>query len=120
MFYIDSNNDITMSKGETVTLTVPLFNTNKTKYTMKSTDKLYLTLKNNLNDTTSTMQVSSNAGSNVIAIVSADTVSLEAGIYNYDILLKTSDSAGNAIYNYIIQPRIFNLLPTVTDLTDLE
>ena len=121
MIEVDKNNDIKMSRGETTLLNVPLYNkTDHTKYTMKSTDKLYLALKNNIHDTNAVMMVSSNAGVNVIPFVSEDTLSLEPGIYTYDILLKTSDSAGNAMYTYITEARIFDLLPTVVNIADIE
>ncbi len=108
MFQIDKNNHIRMSKGETATLTVPLFNPDKTPYTMSESgsDTLKLTLKKENN---SSPVVTLPSSTNTIIINHNDTVNLQAGIYKYDILLTTGDGS----YFYITEPEIFEIVDVV-------
>jgi hypothetical protein len=107
MFAIDNNNDIRISKGETVSLNVPLTNPDKTQYTMTGNDTLVLSIKKSVDDNETVAQFTSNT--NKIDIPHTGTNSLSTGLYKYDILLIT----GSGDYFYIVEPHIFEIVNVI-------
>ena len=110
MLYIESNNVIKLTRGDTAKLTVPIENDlDNTSYVMDEQDVLTFTIKKSVKDNDNLVQKVV-TGSNNFHIKPEDTDSLPFGKYVYDVQLTT---AGGDIYT-VIEPTSFEILSEVT------
>ena len=110
MLYIESNNVIKLTRGDTAKLTVPIENDlDNTSYVMDEQDVLTFTIKKSVKDNDNLVQKVV-TGSNNFHIKPEDTDSLPFGKYVYDVQLTT---AGGDVYT-VIEPTSFEILSEVT------
>lgn len=110
MLYIESNNVIRLTRGDTAKLTVPIENDlDNTSYEMDERDILTFTIKKSVKDNEHLIQKVV-TGSNNFHIKPEDTDSLPFGKYIYDVQLTTS---GGDVYT-VIEPTSFEILSEVT------
>ena len=116
------NNDIYLTRGDTVSMPVTLTSKSdsKVRYIPEAgTDALVFTVKKTTNDKTALITKSladgtitfDSAGNGVISILPADTAGLDYGIYYYDLQLTTPDAAG---VQTVISPSVFKVCEEVT------
>jgi hypothetical protein len=109
MFTIDENNTMIISKGETASFDVKIYNTETNSvYEMSATDTLTLAVKENIEDSSAIFSITS-TGVPTLTFESGVTINVASGEYRYDIKLTTS---GGQRY-YIIKPSIFRIIPTI-------
>lgn len=89
MFCVGRDNSIKITRSDTATLQVDLFDIDNKPYTMNSRDSLKFTVKGSVIETDPLFQITT-TGSNIININSSHTSDLNFGIYKYDIELNTS------------------------------
>lgn len=110
MLYIESNNVIRLTRGDTAKLTVPIENDlDNSSYVMDEQDILTFTIKKSVKDNENLVQKVV-TGSNNFHIKPEDTDSLPFGKYVYDVQLTT---AGGDVYT-VIEPTSFEILSEVT------
>lgn len=110
MLYIESNNVIRLTRGDTAKLTVPIENDlDNSSYVMDELDTLTFTIKKSVKDNENLVQKVV-TGSNNFHIKPEDTDSLPFGKYVYDVQLTT---AGGDVYT-VIEPTSFEILSEVT------
>lgn len=110
MLYIESNNVIRLTRGDTAKLTVPIENDlDNSSYVMDEQDTLTFTIKKSVKDNENLVQKVV-TGSNNFHIKPEDTDSLPFGKYVYDVQLTT---AGGDVYT-VIEPTSFEILSEVT------
>lgn len=110
MLYIESNNVIRLTRGDTAKLTVPIENDlDNSSYVMDEQDTLTFTIKKSVKDNDNLVQKVV-TGSNNFHIKPEDTNSLPFGKYVYDVQLTT---AGGDVYT-VIEPTSFEILSEVT------
>ena len=110
MLYIESNNVIRLTRGDTAKLTVPIENDlDNSSYVMNEQDTLTFTIKKSVKDNENLVQKVV-TGSNNFHIKPEDTDSLPFGKYVYDVQLTT---AGGDVYT-VIEPTSFEILSEVT------
>lgn len=110
MLYIESNNVIRLTRGDTAKLTVPIENDlDNSSYVMDEHDTLTFTIKKSVKDNENLVQKVV-TGSNNFHIKPEDTDSLPFGKYVYDVQLTT---AGGDVYT-VIEPTSFEILSEVT------
>lgn len=110
MLYIESNNVIRLTRGDTAKLTVPIENDlDNSSYVMDEQDTLTFTIKKSVKDNENLIQKVV-IGSNNFHIKPEDTDSLPFGKYVYDVQLTT---AGGDVYT-VIEPTSFEILSEVT------
>lgn len=110
MLYIESNNVIRLTRGDTAKLTVPIENDlDNSSYVMDEQDTLTFTIKKSIKDNENLVQKVV-TGSNNFHIKPEDTDSLPFGKYVYDVQLTT---AGGDVYT-VIEPTSFEILSEVT------
>lgn len=110
MLYIESNNVIRLTRGDTAKLTVPIENDlDNSSYVMDERDTLTFTIKKSVKDNENLVQKVV-TGSNNFHIKPEDTDSLPFGKYVYDVQLTT---AGGDVYT-VIEPTSFEILSEVT------
>lgn len=110
MLYVNDNNSIRLTRGDTARILVPITNdlTGST-YELAEADKLVLTIKKKETDSQPLIQKVL-TGSNSFHILPSDTKELSFGKYVYDVELTTE--AGD-VYT-VIEPTTFELLKEVT------
>lgn len=92
MFRVDARNNVFMTRGDDVNITVNIQN-----YTMKNGDTLTLTARRSYNDDTAAFSVTAN-GTNVLNIDHSKTNGLDVGEYVYDIeLMKAEEGTRHTI-----------------------
>ena len=110
MLYIESNNVIRLTRGDTAKLTVPIENDlDNSSYVMDERDTLTFTIKKSVKDNENLVQKVV-TGSNNFHIKPEDTDSLPFGKYVYDVQLTT---AGGVVCT-VIEPTSFEILSEVT------
>lgn len=110
MLYVQSDGTIRLTRGDTADLEVQLQNLDtKDEYSIKTTDKVTLSIKKSTKDDAPLVQKSV-TGSNVINILPEDTSTLPFGKYKYDVQLETLD---HQIYT-VIEPSTFVIMEEVT------
>lgn len=110
MLYIKDDGTIRLTRGDTAELAVELtYDNSVDAYSIKSDDKLTLTVKKSVKDTAALIQKIV-IGSNNIFINPVDTSSLAFGKYKYDVQLETADGK---VYT-VIEPSIFEVMEEVT------
>lgn len=110
MFYIESNDTIKLTRGDTARLTVNIDNdVDGYEYIIQTEDTLTMTVKKGISDDIPVMQLNIK-GTNVFHIKPSDTSTLDFGSYKYDIQLTTSDGDVHTV----IGPATFTLLKEVT------
>lgn len=110
MLYIDNDNTIHLTRGDTARISVPITNEQTgTDYELTDKDTLILTIKKRETDSTSLLQKIIN-GSSTFYIQPIDTKDLAFGKYVYDVQLTTE--AGD-VYTVIV-PTTFEILKEVT------
>ena len=115
MFIITDNNDILISQGETAPITVPLYDQDYKEYIMTPNQRIEMTITRDINTSDGYVKKwTSNAGSNELVIQHNDTKDLTPGIYKYDVVLIETTNGVDTVYNYIIPPRTFEILPVVS------
>jgi hypothetical protein len=101
------NSTVSLTAGDTASLNIEIIDpSTKSKYTMQTGDKIYLSLKSDLKDTDYTLQVSGLP----FNFTPAMTAYIKPGDYLYDIQLVKAD--GSVVT--LMPPRIFKILPGVT------
>lgn len=100
MFVIDKHNKILLTKGDTASIYVEVYDLDNKKYEIQSTDEIKLTVKKN-GSPAAAITKTANA-EHYIVILPNDTSSLTPGLYVYDVQLKTVDG-----YTYTIIPTSF-------------
>lgn len=89
MLKVTSNGDISLTRGDTAWLTVPLtLEDSGEPYEMQEADTLTLSVKKTVKDTEFAFQKVA-VGSNTFHIRPNDTADLEFGKYKYDVQLDT-------------------------------
>lgn len=109
MLSIDSNNNITLTRGDSASIEVLLENPDGSAYTLQSGDVLLFTVKHNCITENIIIQkdISTNA---IINIIPGDTNDLLYGIYFYDVQL----TKANGAVHTVIPPRDFIIAKEVT------
>ena len=110
MLYVDKNNVIRLTRGDTARFIVTVKNeTTQEPYDILPTDTLTMTIKDSIRDGEPCVQKTI-TGSNTFHILPSDTSSLNFGKYIYDIQLTTS---GGDVYT-VVEPSTFELMEEVT------
>lgn len=110
MFYIESENYIYLTRGDTAYLSIDIKNTVlNEEYVMKENDVITMSVKKDIRDDNYSFQKVIR-GKNIIKITPEDTENLEYGTYRYDIQLNTED--GDVFT--VIGPSKFKILQEVT------
>lgn len=110
MLYVEADNTIKLTRGDTAYLEVPLVDdTTGETYEMQPGDKLTLSVKKNVKDATCCFQKVVE-GSNIFKVLPEDTAGCDFAKYKYDIQLDTA--AGDTFT--VIEPACFTVMPEVT------
>lgn len=110
MLYIDDDNTIHLTRGDTARIAVPITNEQTgTDYEMSEKDILTLTVKKRESDSNIIFQ-KINTGSHNFHIEPSDTKDVSFGKYVYDVQLTTESGD---VYTVIV-PSIFEILKEVT------
>lgn len=109
MFKIDKRNRVTLTKGDTATMLVQVFDLDNKEYEILSTDTVTFTLRQNNSAKTMALQKEA-THDHYIIIDSEDTKELPLGLYMYDVQLVTKEGF---VYT-IIPPSYFSLTSEVT------
>lgn len=110
MLYIEADNTIRLTRGDTAYLEVPLVDeASGETYTMRPGDKLTLSVKRNVKDEYCCFQKVVE-GSNLFKILPEDTADCDFTKYKYDVQLDTAD--GDTFT--VIEPACFTIMPEVT------
>lgn len=109
MLAIDDNNNITLTRGDSASISVALKNPDGTDYTLQSGDELLFTVKYNCitEDIIIQKDISTDA---IINLIPSDTKDLLYGEYFYDVQL----TRANGDVNTVIPPRDFIVAKEVT------
>lgn len=109
MFVIDKYNKIKLTKGDTASMYIEVYDLDNKPYVIKSTDIVTLTVRKNASSATAALSKTMSAD-HYIVINAADTSSLTTGLYIYDVQLTTAEG-----YVYTIIPtNYFELSTEVT------
>lgn len=100
MFVIDKNNKIKLTVGDTATMLIQIFDLENKEYKIQETDDITLTLKKTADGEIVLEKKATD--DNYIIINSSDTSNLKAGLYVYDVQLKTKEG-----FVYTIIPTSF-------------
>jgi hypothetical protein len=114
MFKISDNNDILISKGESVIFTIPISMENGSTYTLKSNQHLEMAIKKTKNDADATKRWVGVDGSDEIYIPYNDTAELTAGDYWYDVVAITKVDESETEKKYVTFPRRFTVVSTIS------
>lgn len=113
MLYIESDNKIRLTRGDTARLEINVTTADEsgsiTDYKILPEDTLTLSVKKKVKDSTYILQKTIN-GSTVFHIKPEDTRGVSFGTYVYDVQLTTSDGD---VYT-IIEPTSFEIMTEVT------
>lgn len=110
MLRILNDNTIQLTRGDTASITVDIFDeVAYAQYSMASDDTLTLSVKKSVNDRKYYFQKIV-TGNNKIVIEPDDTKNLGFGAYVYDVQLNKS----NGSVSTVIEPATFELLTEVT------
>lgn len=109
MLAIDENNNITLTRGDSASISVALKNPDGTAYNLQSGDELLFTVKYNCitEDIIIQKDISTDA---IINLIPSDTKDLLYGEYFYDVQL----TRANGDVNTVIPPRDFIVAKEVT------
>lgn len=105
--------NLSMTRGDSETITVALYDLNETQVPFNTGDTVYFTIKSHPSQTEKILQkiiTIFNSGSAIIEIVPNDTKSLPFRKYIYDIQLTRADTTVTTI----IPTSIFEILEEVT------
>lgn len=108
MFVIEKNNKILLTKGDTATMLVEIYDLNNEKYEIQSTDVITMTVKKNGAATASLTKTATT--DHFIIINPSDTTNLTPGLYVYDVQITTDN---DAVYT-IVPTSFFELLGEVS------
>ena len=109
MFIIDQKNrKIKLTRGDTATMLVQIFDIEGKEYEIKDSDVITFTLRKNSASEVSLTKVA--IPSHHILFEPNDTSELIPGLYKYDLQLTTAEGG---VYT-IIQDNYFELLPEIT------
>lgn len=100
MFVIDKNNKIKLTVGDTATMLIQIFDLDNNEYQVQENDTITLTLKKTA-DSEIVLEKTATKD-NYIIINSSDTSNLKAGLYVYDVQLKTQEG-----FTYTVIPTSF-------------
>lgn len=100
MFVIEKQNKIKLTKGDTATMLVQVFDMDNKEYEIKDSDVITLTVKKTAGG--ETLLTKTADSEHYIIIQSQDTIELNAGLYIYDLQLKTEQG-----FVYTIIPTSF-------------
>ena len=110
MLYVDADNTIRLTRGDTAYLEVPLVDAvTGATYEMQSGDKLTLSVKKNVKDSACCFSKVVE-GTNLFKILPEDTAGCEFAKYKYDVQL---DTASGDTFT-VIEPACFTIMPEVT------
>ena len=110
MLRIDEENRISLTRGDTAYLTVPIFNdVTEEEYTLDPEDTLTLTCKRSVRDTNIVFQKIL-IGKNVFHILPTDTSECDFKTYKYDVQLTRK----NGDVCTVIEPTDFIITSEVT------
>ena len=110
MLHISPDGSISLTRGDTARLTVPITNDlTGEEYTLLENDVLTMSVKRSSTDDDLCFQKVL-TGSNMFTIKPEDTRDLIYGKYEYDVQLTTAEGD---IYT-VVEPNIFEILPEVT------
>lgn len=110
MLYVEADNTIKLTRGDTAYLEVPLVDdVTGEPYEMQSGDTLTLSVKKTVKDAECCFSKVVR-GTNIFKIVQADTADCEFTKYKYDIQLDTA----NGDTFTVIETACFTILPEVT------
>ena len=109
MLNIDENNNVTLTRGDSASISVALKNPDGSDYTLQSGDVLLFTVKYNCitEDIIIQKDISSDG---IINLIPADTNNLLYDVYFYDVQL----TRANGDVNTVIPPRDFIVAKEVT------
>ena len=107
MFTIDYKKRIKIVKGDTA-----IFDIDMNNYNFVEGDKVYFTVKKNVDDVENAIQkiVSTFDGNRAKVILSKDDTNIDAGVYLYDVQCSLS----NGIVDTVILPTKFEILGGIT------
>lgn len=108
MLYIESDNTIRLTRGDTARITIDITDSQGQQREILDTDVLIMSVKESINSSAYLFQKKV-TGSNTIHIKPEDTESLEFGKYKYDVQYVT----GNDVYT-IVEPSRFEIMSEVT------
>lgn len=110
MLHILTGNTIQLTRGDTASLSVAIFNeVTQEGYSVKENDTLRLTVKENVKSEQILIQKEV-VGTNKLVIDPEDTKPLTFGKYTYDVELETEFGD----ISTIIEPSTFEVLPEVS------
>ncbi len=110
MLYIEDDNKIRLTRGDTARFKIPITNlVNNGEYVMSASDILHFTVKKSSKDDAFLFQRTS-VGSNLIHIRPEDTGNLPFGKYKYDVEI---DTESGDVYT-VIEPTIFEIMEEIT------
>lgn len=110
MFYIEKDNHMKLTRGDTAYIAVEISNTALNEsYTINENDEMTLTVKQRISDELPVLQKTIR-GSNTFKLEPSDTANLEFRAYKYDVQLTTAD--GDVFT--VIEPSLFTIMQEVT------
>ena len=107
MFTIDYKKRIKIVKGDTA-----IFDITMNNYNFIEGDKVYFTVKKNVDDVENAIQkiVSTFDGNTAKVVLSKDDTNIDAGVYLYDVQCSLS----NGVVDTVILPTKFEILGGIT------
>lgn len=102
MIYIDDDMNIHLTRGDSTTLNVTIYDATGEVYTPAAGDKIIFSIKK-IADTPKTLVQIDNGNSLAIQLDNSSTNKLTFGEYIYDVTLKS----GSDFYTFIADKRIF-------------
>lgn len=110
MLYVEDDNTIRLTRGDTAYLEIPIVNDiTKEEYVISPDDTLTFSVKRSVKDT-NVIFSKTIRGANIIHITPDDTRQCEFGKYKYDVQLTTAEGD---VYT-VIEPTCFEVLSEVT------
>ena len=110
MLYVEADNTVRLTRGDTAYLQVPIVNdVTLEPYIVAENDTLVLSVKRTVKDTEVCFQKTVK-GTDIFHIKPEDTHQCEFGKYKYDVQLTTSSGE---VYT-VIEPTCFEILTEVT------
>ena len=113
MFSVDSNNNITLTRGDSASLCVDLYDTNGDQYILKEGDYIVFSMAADYDTAAILKKISASPS---ITLAPADTQELAVGAYLYDIAIRTSSGdvyTPIGVSKFIITSNIDDTIETV-------
>lgn len=113
MLSVNSNNDITLTRGDSASLYIDLYDANGDKYSLKEGDYIVFSMAADYDAAAVLKKVSASPS---IVLTPSDTEELIAGVYLYDIAIRTSSGdiyTPIGVSKFTIMPNLDSTIETI-------